>query len=235
MKVKIKLLYLFIIGILHYNSEAQNLQITYGISSSGLLSEEQKQEVSSATLNYFKKAEENYKYVNFIMNISGDRCDFELKEIMMREGVSSTATSPIQIGFNGRYFSEAETGESLHQWDGYGQTFLISSSLNKLEWQISRESKMVVGFKTYKATAEETYETGSGKEKWIITAWFAPEINKPFGPGGYGGLPGLILELERARKIYTAKEIKKVEPVEILKPKKVKKLQGRSLITWVEK
>ena len=45
----------------------------------------------------------------------------------------------------------------------------------------------------------------------VITTWFAPKINRSFGPGGYGGLPGLILELDRGKKTYTASSIKEVD------------------------
>lgn len=39
-----------------------------------------------------------------------------------------------------------------------------------------------------------------------IVAWYAPELPFVFGPGEYGGLPGLILELERGSyKVYADK------------------------------
>ena len=40
-----------------------------------------------------------------------------------------------------------------------------------------------------------------------IEAWFVPEIPVPFGPQGYEGLPGLIIELRVAGRHYLAKDI----------------------------
>jgi GLPGLI family protein len=41
-----------------------------------------------------------------------------------------------------------------------------------------------------------------------IKAWYCPEINYSFGPIGYYGLPGLILELQIDNVTYKAIRIK---------------------------
>lgn len=57
----------------------------------------------------------------------------------------------------------------------------------------------------------------------MLTAWFAPKINKPFGPGEYGNLPGLILEFYRAGKIYRVQSIEKTK-IKVKQPTKEKKI-----------
>ena len=56
----------------------------------------------------------------------------------------------------------------------------------KPEWEISDESKEIIGYQCFKAIADYR------GRKW--TAWFAPEIPIQEGPWKLGGLPGLILE-----------------------------------------
>jgi len=57
-------------------------------------------------------------------------------------------------------------------------------------------------------------------KQWQIVAWFTPEINKPFEPGGYSSLPGLILELQKGSKTYTVKNIEtvKLNAEDVLEP-----------------
>lgn len=42
----------------------------------------------------------------------------------------------------------------------------------------------------------------------VITAWFTPEIPVQHGPKEYGGLPGLILEVNEGKTVYLLTEIK---------------------------
>ncbi|WP_456378499.1 GLPGLI family protein, partial [Lutibacter sp.] len=52
-----------------------------------------------------------------------------------------------------------------------------------------------------------TRVTVSGEKQIPVIAWFAPEIPYPFGPAGYLGLPGLVLEVEVSKIIIYASKI----------------------------
>lgn len=203
--------FFLLIFILSLQSFSQDLQITYKVSTEGLLNEVQKKKLSQSGQEYYMKVENNFKNLVYLLKIRENRALFYREQKMENEGNRGLKLAASRAGFPGSFYSDSEVGKVISEYDGYGPKYLISSSLQELKWKISKETKIVTGFKTFKATAQETYDTGSEKKIWTITAWFAPEINKPFGPGGYGGLPGLILELERGSKIYTAKIFEEVD------------------------
>lgn len=68
------------------------------------------------------------------------------------------------------------------------------------DWFISDEKKNIQGYECIKATALLFVDDGSGEinKLYPVTAWFFPENKNPYGPMGYGGLPGLILELKNS-------------------------------------
>ena len=71
----------------------------------------------------------------------------------------------------------------------------------------------------YKATTIEKVLTKEKPKIYLITAWYCPKINAPFGPIGFSGLPGLILELEKNNMRYYASNIE-LNPKKIVKVKK---------------
>lgn len=75
-------------------------------------------------------------------------------------------------------------------------------------WNITSETKKIDSYNCYKATLDITYlaRTGDSKTKTVI-AWFAPILPYGFGPKGYNGLPGLILELQDQETTYLAEKI----------------------------
>lgn len=96
--------------------------------------------------------------------------------------------------------------------------FLVAGELPELAWKLTGEEGMLLDRQVMKATA--TMDTVS------VEAWFAPEIPAPFGPGNYGGLPGLILmlSLDDGSKLYEATSIELDTEMEITVPEK-----GRSV------
>lgn len=83
--------------------------------------------------------------------------------------------------------------------------YLITEPLNK-NWVLTSESKKIDGYNCYKATNE--YVVDNGKIfRHPVVAWFCPEIPIPYGPKGYGGLPGLILELQEWNIVFGVEKI----------------------------
>ena len=76
-----------------------------------------------------------------------------------------------------------------------------------IQWQMTSESKVIQGFACYKAVSSYEVVRGDITFNFPIIAWFTPEIPHAFGPKGYFGLPGLILELQERNITYGAKKI----------------------------
>src|SRR5690554_2379088 len=73
-----------------------------------------------------------------------------------------------------------------------------------LDWELHDEEKDINGFTTYKATRTRTDVQGN---KILITAWYAPEFPYPYGPLNYGGLPGLIVQVQEGNKMFVLSKI----------------------------
>ncbi len=105
-------------------------------------------------------------------------------------------------------------------------------------WELKNEKKEIQGFVCYKAEGvliEKSGRTGKDIHKNIV-AWYCPELPFSFGPNGYGGLPGLILELQAGDVLFGATKISlntKIEDIDItkLKGKKIT-AEEYSKIMW---
>ena len=97
--------------------------------------------------------------------------------------------------------------------DLLARTYSITHPLPRYQWNVSTESKEIMGLQTYKATIGDS-----------ITAWFCPTIPVQDGPGLYCGLPGLILDLEDGQTIYSCTAINTNSAREVGKPKKAKEM-----------
>lgn len=203
---------------LSFKATAQSLQVVYGVSTDGLLNEEQKNRVSQRTKESFLKYEQNFKYISYTLNVSGSESVFQMNSSMKNDGIDGLEAAKIQASLRGIYYNNLDENLSLYKTLAYGKTYIIKSNLDAIDWNLKKESKTIDGIKTYKATAVQEYETGKGKKRWNLVAWYAPEINIPFGPANYGNLPGLILELKRGKKTYTVKKIKEIKENKIHRP-----------------
>lgn len=75
-----------------------------------------------------------------------------------------------------------------------GAEYIINEE-QKADWQLTNETKTINGYLCYKATSMFHIQSWNDNPKFNITAWYTPKIPASFGPNGYHGLPGLILEL----------------------------------------
>ncbi|TDE05168.1 GLPGLI family protein [Flavobacterium sandaracinum] len=94
---------------------------------------------------------------------------------------------------------------------------LVEDQINKLDWEISSESKMIGAYLCYKAVLKipfvNRYRESKIKE---VISWFAPSLPYSYGPKNFHGLPGLILELNENNKTSVASKIKLSDNVAII-------------------
>ncbi len=138
-------------------------------------------------------------------------------------------------GQGGVFYKNIKEETGLKQTEFFGKIFLISDTLNKLEWKLGKESKVIGSYTCYKATAEKeaiemnietSAESDEIKQDTVqkirtVTAWYTPMIPVSQGPGNYYGLPGLIMEVsDGSNTILCSKVVLNPEnKVEIQKPK----------------
>lgn len=134
---------------------------------------------------------DDYKSIYFIKNHENS-LNFNLTAVLFN-GYSSEVIVDIRDDFvkknnvQSRFFKE--------------DTFLLIDKL-EFDWVITDESKMIENYLCYKAYIKSTDTNLSD-----VVAWFCPELPYSFGPKGYAGLPGLIVELNDSFSILGLKKI----------------------------
>jgi GLPGLI family protein len=133
-----------------------------------------------------------------------------------------------------------------------GREFLVSDSIQKLNWKLSEETKTILNYTARKATAQRigtrpqmAMENGVMKRTETpdtanIVAWYTTDIPVPAGPGAeyQGQLPGLILEMDinNGRNVIKAVEVSaKVSASKIKEPKGSKKITSAEFAKEREK
>lgn len=86
-------------------------------------------------------------------------------------------------------YINTENKDLIQSQDLMGKEFLIMDKPTEYIWKISPEQKKILNFVCQKATLSDTSKT--------VTAWFTSQIPPSVGPGGYTGLPGMILAIEQ--------------------------------------
>ena len=109
---------------------------------------------------------------------------------------------------NDTIFTSTKTKEILiYKHDFWFTNLMLSHHYDKHNWIISDETKLIDNMICLKATTSFIEEDSNQKREYKVIAWFNPQINVPIGPKGFGGLPGLIMELAVGFDIYFIKEI----------------------------
>ncbi len=104
------------------------------------------------------------------------------------------------------YYTNIKENKHLEYRETFGEKFIISNP--KIKWELTSESKKVGKYLCYKATTTKINRSSTGKiSEATIEAWYCPELNIPFRPIGYGGLPGLIIELTYLNSKFYVHEI----------------------------
>lgn len=126
--------------------------------------------------------------------------------------------------FNPPIYKDLANNRQVEEVDLFGKPFLIDDVIQTRAWKVTGQQKKILDYPCISATFTDSL---MGRAR-LVTAWFAPTIPVALGPQGYGGLPGMILEVDfdGGRSVITATEVKLQKPAEgsIKMPEKGKKV-----------
>ena len=158
--------------------------------------------------NYLKTAYENINILEYQLFFNAKESVYSKKEFLKPENLNSLNLIIMEMGFgSGIYYMNCETNKYLFQTNLSSDLFLIESKKPQ-KWKKTNETKQIGKYNCFKATTTvfiETVSAGTIEEE--VIAWFTPEIPVSFGPAGFGGLPGLILEIQKGKFILYAEKI----------------------------
>ena len=123
-----------------------------------------------------------------------------------------------------KLYTDLESSIILHQQEFMGKQFLVQGSPLKIDWKLGKGKKKIADYICMEATT-------TVEDTIAVTAWFTPQIPVSIGPDGYGGLPGMILQIDRANgeQLITATSVELAAPnmEYIVAPEKGKKLSQK--------
>ncbi len=154
--------------------------------------------------------------INLTLLINGKKSIFYVKDFEEKNNTTNINLLYLNAKTIGIYFMNTELGIFNHEKIVYDTKFLVKDKLKKYQWILTDESKLIDNRKCYKAIFKDTIikvkvnekgEEKKIKKEKIVIAWYCPEISLSFGPLGYYGLPGLIMELHDDIFVYFADKI----------------------------
>lgn len=169
---------------------------------------------------FLEKLKNELKDTRYILTFSENESHYTKNKSLSNDSDKS-ALSKLNLGsFKGEFYFNFKTKEAIHKKEFLGETMLVESPLTP-NWNLLKEKKNILGYKCLKAHLKIYYKdiNNNSKER-LITAWYTPDLNIPFGPEKYNSLPGLILELEDGNCKIVAKELKLFDQGEKMKIKK---------------
>ena len=126
---------------------------------------------------------------DFELIISKQKAEFRYIDKLITQPEGGDSMVPLT---SDDFYFDLDSDTYFVKQEIFGKTYLVSDTLQKVDWNITKEEKEIAGITTRKAT----FKTKDGDE---ITAWYAPKLPYKIGPETYSGLPGLILQID----VYT--------------------------------
>jgi GLPGLI family protein len=134
-----------------------------------------------------------------------DQIEFELYynktnsvfKIIEKLGVENDYSYQMAVAYvGGTHYTDIPNKKKICEDDSFGQNNYLDIPWDKYKWEITTETKMISGYKCYRAVCSwGEFDKARNKTRgFIAQVWFTPEIPASFGPKGLDGLPGLVLE-----------------------------------------
>ena len=200
----------------------------------GRMSEEMKKQIAERMKSYLEKT--------YILTFNGNESIYKEEEKLETGGGMRGMGMWMSSYAPGAQYKNIADNKILEEREFFGKEFLINDTITNLDWEITKESKMIGQYLVIKAVGKKPVDPNDFSmarrrnrdneqqeeakdstataavdndpmsqieipEEVTVTAWFTPQIPVGTGPGEYGGLPGLILELNVDRTTILCSKI----------------------------
>jgi GLPGLI family protein len=136
----------------------------------------------------------------------------------------------INGGDNDIIFCDIKNRKSTEQKEFMTRKFLVDGDLVSSDWKLTGNFRTISGYSCQEALKQDTSKK--------ISAWFTTLIPVSSGPAGFGGLPGMILQVDinNGKRIITATAIDPslMDASVLTKPKEGKKVTAEEFRKIVE-
>lgn len=194
----------------------RKMDIKFGGENS-TVSEAQQKQMEERMKKMFQKT----FTLNFTKNESTYKEDVNLKSPNPKAGFSGDVEVMVvgNGGGNDVYYKNLKEKRYANKTDIMGKVFLIKDKTRDFKWELTGETKNIGNYTCYKATYSREQDQikmsmvdGESKETTekvtiVTTAWYTPQIPISNGPREFGGLPGLILEVNQGKLTMVCTEI----------------------------
>jgi GLPGLI family protein len=182
-------------------------QVKTGTIEYGLTFAEDEELDTGQLSNYLKDAKKNCKYLTYKLDFNQNEMVFYKSENLSTDDNGNTSFAEAFSGVNGNYFREKDTNILYNEITQKHLEHVVVTKELKVNWTLLNETKMIDSYLCYKAVATIDIVNTVGTFKRNLLAWYCPKIPVPFGPKGYGGLPGLILQLQDRNVVFGVKKL----------------------------
>jgi len=193
---------LLAISSLALSGQTQSGEITYGVKLNKSAFEKLDREYQQKReKNYFgsiiKKLQRGFPALQLRMTFNRSKSKLEAVKSMEKDGgVDMDLVAKIS-GAGGVFYTDLDKKVVIRQKRSLTleKNYRIERPLEDFQWKMTKKTKLIKGYTCYKAT--RTVHNSYGDSK--TTAWFCPAIPFQYGPIGFCGLPGLILEMNHPK------------------------------------
>jgi GLPGLI family protein len=203
-KKKIMKKYLFSILLFSniFHAQVKNGSVQYSIVSN--ITNEN--ETLEFIINENNKIIESAKIASYTLNFNESKSYFTINPVLLKN-YDNVGKFSNAIGTKSFYIDAKENISKFYKDDDLLGEYVTDYKQESI-WITTNETKMIGDYLCYKATSVYYNQDGWNENpNLIVTAWYTPKIPVSYGPSGYGGLPGLILELTTRKFTLFVKKI----------------------------
>jgi len=137
--------------------------------------------------------------LSFSLDFNESKSFFSIEELVLPEDPMAQMAykSALVIALDAKeaYLIDYDDKSSSFFMNWMGTTIQVVGPFESPDWMITGERKFSNGRTLIEATASVQLPIYREGKKTLVRAFYDPSIPLPYGPAGYHGLPGLILEL----------------------------------------